>query len=74
MIKESDLDKWFTYHHPTKEHLARYEVIRKAGREFASTILLMTGPASPDQTMAIRRVREAVATANAAIALLEFED
>jgi hypothetical protein len=45
----------------------RYETIRQAGRTFASVILTNT-PSCADQEAAIRKVREAVYTANAAVA------
>jgi hypothetical protein len=45
-----------------------YEAIRKKARELAETILEVT-PMSADQQAALRHVREAVMTANAAIAL-----
>lgn len=62
------LDHWFTYHPPpNQEHVDAYENVRSAGLRFARTILENTPP-SADQTDAIRKVREAVMTANAAIA------
>lgn len=63
-----DLDHIFTYHPPEPGDQERYIAIRDAGKEFARTILENT-PGSADQTAAIRKVREAVMTANAAIAL-----
>ena len=73
MITEEQINNWFTYHAPASHSLGseevqmRYEVIREAGREFAERILDNTPP-SADQTAAIRKVREAVFTANAALA------
>lgn len=61
------LDNLFTYHPPTPAQQEYYEKIRAVGKEFARTILACT-PACADQTAAIRKVREAVMTANAAIA------
>jgi hypothetical protein len=59
---------WFTYHPPANESQKQhYEAIREAGKEFAMALLQHT-PSCPDQTVAIRRVREAVMIANAAIA------
>lgn len=64
-----DLDHVFTYHPPTgPDQLAAYEQIRLAAKYFAGVIVKWT-PASADQTAAIRKVREAAMTANAAIAL-----
>lgn len=61
------LDNWFTYHAPQGDDTLRYERLRDAGRTLAQTIVDNT-PESADQTVAIRKVREAVMTANAAIA------
>ena len=67
-ISRDDLREWFTYHPPTGEaQVAAYQAIREAGHVLAETILEFT-PASADQSAAIRKVREAVMTANAAIA------
>jgi hypothetical protein len=66
-IMQTDLEHWFTYHAPTEEQAGRYGEIREAALEFAAVILANT-PTSPDQTAAIRKIREAVMTANAAIA------
>jgi hypothetical protein len=63
-----DLEEIFTYHAPDAEQLEHYERLREGAARFSALILMHTPP-SPDQTMAIRKVREAVMTANAAIAL-----
>jgi len=62
-----DLENWFTYHAPEVGDRTKYENIRAAGKEFAYTIVRNT-PHSADRMAAIRKVREAVMTANAAIA------
>lgn len=67
MITQLQLDEWFTYHPPTDETVKRYNAIRAAGREFAEVVLANTPPCA-DQTVAVRRIREAVAVANAAVA------
>lgn len=67
MITAEQLDNWFTYHAPKEDQTARYEQLRAAGKAFAEAIVRLTPP-SADQTAAIRKVREAVYTANAAIA------
>ncbi len=68
MITEEQLMNWFSYHAPKDGETAlRYEAIRLAGLAFAR-IIVEEAPAGPDQTAAIRKVREAVMTANAAIA------
>ena len=67
-IEKADLYTIFTYHAPSGPQTAKYELLRQAARVFALAILENT-PKSPDQTVAIRKVREAVMTANAAVAL-----
>lgn len=66
-ISQQDLDNWFTYHSPTPDQIPKYQEIREAGKKLAEAIVKNT-PASADQSAAIRLVREAVMTANAAIA------
>jgi hypothetical protein len=63
-----DLDNIFSYHAPTPDKLVQYEKLRSAAKDFAKAIVELS-PACADQTAAIRHVREAVMTANAAIAL-----
>jgi hypothetical protein len=67
MISGNQLDNWFTYHSPTPEQLPKYLAIREAGKKFAETIVA-NAPDSADTTAAVRKVREAVMTANQAIA------
>lgn len=69
---QEKLDNWFAYHSPaeTPDPAATaktYEEIRAAGKAFAEAIVRLTPP-SADQSDAIRKVREAVMTANAAVA------
>lgn len=61
------IDNWFTYHAPTPEQLVQYREIRTAAKIFAETINRHV-PAGADKTAAMRKVREATMTANAAIA------
>jgi hypothetical protein len=63
-----DLDNVFTYHKPTAEQLPIYEELRASAKDFAATIQRLV-PDCADRTAAIRKIREAVMTANAAIAL-----
>lgn len=63
-----DIDKLFTYHAPKEGQPVRYERIRGAAKELA-LIIVQNTPESADQTAAIRKLREAVMTANASIAL-----
>lgn len=68
MITQEQLDNWFTHHPPdTAEKIQAYQMIREAGKAFAEIVVLMT-PASADQTAAIRKIRDAVMTANCSIA------
>jgi hypothetical protein len=58
----------FTYHPPTDEQILKYQRIRKAAEALTLEILACC-PGSADMSTAVRKVREAVMTANAAIAL-----
>lgn len=65
----ADLDNVFSYHPPADQAtVERYERIRNAGHHLAQVIQEET-PAGADQSAAQRKVREAVMTANAAVAL-----
>lgn len=66
-MTDEQLDNWFSYHAPTPEQLASYDVIRKTAKVFAKLINTEC-PESADKTAAIRKLRECVMTANAAIA------
>ena len=61
------LENWFTYHPPSSDQQITYEKLRSCALEFAEAINDLV-PDSADKTAAIRKVREAVMTANAAIA------
>lgn len=63
-----DLDNIFTYHPPSADDQVAYEKLRNSAKSFAQAIVELT-PKCADQSAAIRHVREAVMTANAAIAL-----
>lgn len=62
------IDDMMTYKAPTVEMLPKFAAVREAAIAFAQAIADNT-PCCPDQSAAIRLVREARATANAAIAL-----
>ena len=62
------LPEIFTYHAPKDDQPRKYIAIRDKALELAQLIVAET-PACADQTAAIRLLREAVMTANAAIAL-----
>ena len=64
-----DIDYVFDSHPPeTEAQIEGYRAIRAAGKALAETILNHS-PICADQTAAVRHVRDAVMTANAAIAL-----
>jgi len=67
MITKEQLQNWFTYHSPTLEQLPKYQAIREAGLQFA-TAIVENAPDCADTTAAVRKIREAVMTANQAIA------
>ena len=62
-----DIENWFSYHTPKGDQPQRYQAIRDAAKNLAS-VICASSPAGPDQTAAIRKLRECVMTANAAIA------
>ncbi len=62
-----ELTNWFSYHAPHGQQEDSYGRIRYAALEFARLVVDNT-PECADQTAAIRKIREAVATANMAIA------
>ena len=61
------IEELFTYHKPTLAQEAAYLEIRNAAKTLARKIDLHC-PAGPDRTAAVRKIREAVMTANASIA------
>lgn len=67
MITQAMLDDWFVYHLSSAGQQERYTLIRKAAKNLAE-VIVANSVASPDQTAAIRKVREAVMTANVGIA------
>ncbi len=66
-ITDDAILNWFTYHPPGEAEQIAYLAIREAGRRLAFVIRDCC-PASADTTTAIRKVREAVMTANASVA------
>lgn len=61
------IGEWFQYHAPTDDQIKSYQRIRDESRRFAYAIVEET-PECADQTAALRKLRECVMTANAAIA------
>jgi len=70
MPTRAEIDAWFTHHPPDEHQIARYKKIREKAKELAVLITDHT-PVCPDQTAALRKLRECVMTANAAIACNE---
>lgn len=68
---KADIEVWFTYHTPTPEDIAKYAAIRGAAKVLAQ-VIVENAPASPDRTVAVRKLRECVMTANASIACKGF--
>ena len=66
-MQTEQLENWFTYHAPSADDQVAYEKLRSAAKSFATAINELC-PESADKTAAIRKVREAVMTANASIA------
>ena len=62
------IDNVFSYHAPTPEQIPKYAALRAAAKQFAG-VLFEICPPSADRSAAIRKLREAVMTANASIAL-----
>lgn len=71
-ITQAELENWFKFHPATPAQGRAYDTIREAGLQFARFIVSET-PAGDDQKEAIRKIREAVFTANAAIACQESD-
>lgn len=61
------IENWFTYHRPTEDQIPLYESLRDGAKAFACVVMNCV-PACADRTVALRKIREAVMTANAAIA------
>lgn len=67
-VTEANLKDVFTYHTPEPDQIRNYQKLRDEALNFAQ-VILETTPICADQQAAIRYVRQAVMTANAAIAL-----
>jgi hypothetical protein len=67
MITSDQVDHWFTHHPPMPEQVKVYEMLRGQAKEMAHTINTLV-PDGADKAAAIRKLRECVMTANAAIA------
>lgn len=67
MYDKKTLANNFIYHKPKDDQPERYEKIRAHGKGMAA-LLLRLCPDSPECTLAIRKIEEAVMWANASIA------
>ena len=68
MSSPINIEHLFTYHPPKGGQAGRYAAINEAALSLAKVIIENT-PTGADQSAAIRKVREARMTANAAISL-----
>ncbi len=66
-MPQEELDRLFTYHPPEGTDAENFAKISAAAKAFAEVVVAST-PRSADQSAAIRKIREARMTANAAIA------
>jgi hypothetical protein len=66
-ITKANLENWFQYHAPEPDQLAKYKAIREAALAFAEVVVENTPPCA-DQTLAVRKIREATMQANQSIA------
>lgn len=67
-LTKEGIEDIFSYHAPTPDQIPKYNAIREGAKVFAQIVMDNT-PGPADQTVAIRKVREAVMIANASIAL-----
>jgi hypothetical protein len=65
--QDERIETWFMYHPSTPDDREKYEQVRASAKLLAYAIVAVT-PKSADQTAALRKLRECVMTANAAIA------
>lgn len=68
--EKKTLENLFTYHAPKGDQAERYQKINEAALNFALVVMENT-PKCADQSAAVRQIREARMTANAAIACNE---
>lgn len=66
--EREQIDHVFEYHAPNEKQAEAYKEIRAYAKDLAA-VLMLRCPGSADRTAALRKLRETVMTANAAIAL-----
>jgi len=67
-VNHANIEDVFTYHAPDAKQIEQLQAVRESAKDLAQTILEHT-PICADQQASLRLLREAVMTANAAIAL-----
>jgi hypothetical protein len=67
-VNLENIEEVFTYHAPNAEQIEKFAKVKEAGVAFARAILESCPPCA-DTSAALRQVRDARMTANAAIAL-----
>lgn len=70
-INANNIDDIFKYHAPNEQQIKAYSDLRETAKVLAKVILEHC-PQSADRAAAMRKLRECVMTANAAIALGEL--
>lgn len=68
MFSVEQIENLFSYHLPDQGQVERLERLRSGAKAYAKIVLAETPP-GPDQSTAIRKLRESVMTANASIVL-----
>jgi hypothetical protein len=67
VFTNNEIDQMFTYQPPALDQVDLYNTLRDEARMFAHRLVQLTPPC-PDQSAAIRKLRECIMTANSAIA------
>lgn len=67
-MTQEEIEKLFTYHAPTPDSIERLKIVRDTAKAMVGVINIYV-PDCADKSAAIRKLREAVMTANAAIVL-----
>ncbi|HTF08186.1 MAG TPA: hypothetical protein VK659_08445 [Asanoa sp.] len=67
-VSDDALARWFAYHAPPTAYVSdTHQVVREACHQ-AAYVLNRTVPECPEKTVALRKLREAMFYANAAVA------
>ena len=68
--EDLELEKYFTYHAPSSGQIEKYPILRHQAKKLAYNIMALV-PASPERTLAIRKLQECIMWANAGISYRE---